>query len=39
MLGSRRLLGLMGMGLSGLSLLIMIFSAIAIVGLGPCYYH
>ena len=38
MLGSRRLLGLMGMGLSGLSLLIMIFSAIAIVGLGPCYY-
>jgi hypothetical protein len=39
MLGSRRLLGLMGMGLSGLSLLIMIFSAIAIVGLGPCYYR
>ena len=39
MLGSRRLLGLMGMGLSGLSLLILIFSAIAIVGLGPCYYH
>ncbi|MFN8467108.1 MAG: hypothetical protein U0X20_16250 [Caldilineaceae bacterium] len=39
MLGSRRLLGLMGMGLSGLSLLIMIFSAIAITGLGPCYYR
>jgi hypothetical protein len=39
MLGSRRLLGLMGMGLSGFSLLIMIFSAIAIVGLGPCYYR
>lgn len=39
MLGSRRLLGLMGMGLSGLSLLIMIFSAIAIAGLGPCYYR
>ena len=39
MLGSRRLLGLMGMGLSGLSLLIMIFSAVAIVGLGPCYYR
>ena len=39
MLGSRRLLGLMGMGLSGLSLLIMVFSAIAIVGLGPCYYR
>jgi hypothetical protein len=39
MLGSRHLLGLMGMGLSGLSLLIMIFSAIAIVGLGPCYYR
>ena len=39
MLGSRRLLGLMGMDLSGLALLIMIFSAVAIVGLGPCYYR